>query len=99
MVRKHRNSLSSFDADDSAREMRVFISSLIIGACIGAFATYFFVTRATRGELLHLRNQVVAIQQGQSQRCVGPRDNQHEELESRLSTCTSTLSPGLNRVV
>lgn len=92
MARKHRRPPYTLNAEEDSRELRVFVSSLIIGACIGAFATYFFAGRATRQELGQLRSQLVAVQQGQVQRCTGARDHQQEELESRLSTCTSTLA-------
>lgn len=94
MSRKHRRPHHSIYADDSARDLRIFLSSVIIGACIGAFAVYFFAVRPHGQELAALRADVATLS-ARDQSCSASRNahvNQREELESRLSSCTASLN-------
>ncbi len=94
MARKHRRPNYSVYADeDSSRELKVFVSSLVIGICIGAFAFYFFVERPHVREIVQLKAEVAALQARQPvcPPARGLQNGQREELESRLSNCNSSL--------
>lgn len=94
MARKHRRPNYSVYADeDSSRDVKIFISSLVIGICIGAFALYFFVQRPHSREIALLRAEIASFSSRQPV-CPPARDThsgQREELESRLSNCNASL--------
>lgn len=90
MRRKHRKAGYSVYADeDSSRDLRILVPSLVIGAMVGVFGVYFFGLRPYAREVSLLRSELAQVASRTPQNC---RSNRADELESRLSSCTSTLA-------
>ena len=92
---KHRR-YSSFDEPDYGRDWRIFAFSLAIGLCVGAFATYFWMAVQAPASVPDMAQQQVAFQavSDRLQRCQNEANRLRggeDELESRLSTCSSDL--------
>lgn len=94
MARKHRRpNYPKYADDDSSRELIVFVSSLVIGICIGGFGYYFLKERSHGREIAVLRAELATANARQTN-CPpqqGLLNGQREELESRLSNCAATL--------
>lgn len=95
-MRRHRPRHYSYSssAADGGRELPVFVSSLIIGICLGAFAVYFWSARPLAQQVVVLQNQI-SSQTTQVAGCAAGRNarlGERDELDSRLSTCQSELN-------
>ena len=95
-MRRHRPRHYSYSssAADGGRELPVFVSSLIIGICLGAFAVYFWSARPLAQQVAVLQNQI-SSQTTQVAGCAAGRNarlGERDELDSRLSTCQSELN-------
>ena len=95
-MRRHRPRHYSYSssAADGGRELPVFVSSLIIGICLGAFAVYFWSARPLAQQVAVLQTQI-SSQTTQVAGCAAGRNarlGERDELDSRLSTCQSELN-------
>lgn len=91
MRRKHRRANYSVFADeDTSRDLRIFVSSLVIGIMVGVFGLYFFGMRPYARDVSLLRAELAQLSTRTPQNC--RNTNQVEELESRLSSCTASLN-------
>lgn len=88
---RYKQTYRIYADDDFGRDIRILLSSLIIGLCVGAFAVYLFIARPAlnQAEVAPLKPQVV---QQQAAGCPKPALNQHDEIESRLATCQADLA-------
>jgi hypothetical protein len=96
-MRRHKPSRHHsymIDAGDGGRDVRIFLSSLIIGICIGAFGVYFWVERPHTRQLTMLQAELNTALSKASNCTTGHSTTlgQREELESRLATCTASLN-------
>ncbi len=88
---RYKQTYRIYADDDFGRDIRIFLSSLIIGLCVGAFAVYLFIARPAlnQASVAPAKPQVVQQQVGE---CPKPALNRHDELESRLATCQADLA-------
>lgn len=88
---RYKQTYRIYADDDYGRDIRIFLSSLIIGLCVGAFAVYLFIARPALN-LASLAPSKPQVVQQQSAECPKPALNRHDELESRLATCQADLA-------